>query len=183
VAVTPARLVHSLVHEAHDHRPFAHCGGAALDRARAHVADGEAARDARVRDPLLRDVVAGDDEAVLVARDRVVEPVGARRRAEEREGEIDRQAGPVLERNAVEVPVLAVQLGDFAAVADLDPEPVEVGDEVARHRLAQVGAPVQQRDQRAAARRPDRGLPGRVAAADDRHARASAGARLRRAGG
>src|SRR5205807_8626174 len=47
---------------------------------------------------------------------------------------------------------------------------VELLDQVGRHRLAQVGASVKQRDQGAAPREPHGRLAGRVASADDRDA-------------
>ena len=64
----------------------------------------------------------------------------------------------------------------------VDAVALELEDEVVGHRLAQVGPAVQQRDERAAAREPDRRLRGRVAAADDPHARRrrSAGPRAAR---
>ena len=73
---------------------------------------------------------------------------------------------PSVSVTRLELALGAVQLGDLAAVAYGDAVLCEVGDQVVRHRLAQVGAPVQQGDQRAAAREPDRRLRGRVAAAD-----------------
>ena len=76
-----------------------------------------------------------------------------------------------------------MQGGDLAAVADGDAVALELANEVVGHRLAQVGAAVQQRDERAAAGEPDGGLAGRVAAADDADARGAAELRLGRPGG
>ena len=109
---------------------------------------------------------------VLVAGDDVAEPVGARRGAEEEEEERERQPLAVAQRDGLELAVRAVQLGDLAAVANRDAVAVELEDQVVGHRLAQVGAAVQQRHERAAAREPDGGLRGRVAAADDADAAA-----------
>ena len=88
-----------------------------------------------------------------------------------------------LERDRFELAIGAVELGDLAAVAHRDAVALELADEVVGHRLAQVGAAVEQRHQRAAARQPDRGLPGGVPAADDADARGAADLRLGRPGG
>ena len=56
-----------------------------------------------------------------------------------------------------------MQLRNLAAAADSHAVALELVDEIVGHRLAQVGAAVQQRDERAAAREPDGGLAGRVA--------------------
>ncbi len=72
---------------------------------------------------------------------------------------------------------------DFAAVADRDAVALEVVDQVVGHRLGEVGAAVQEGDQGAAARQPDRRLRRRVAAADHAHPLAAAELRLGRAGG
>ena len=85
--------------------------------------------------------------------------------------------------DAVEPAVLAVQGGDFAAVADGDAVALELLDQVLGHRLAEVGAAVQEGDQRAAAGQPDGGLRGRVAAADDADPLGAAEVGLGRAGG
>ena len=58
-----------------------------------------------------------------------------------------------LQRDRLELAVLAVQLGDLAAVANRDAGALELANEVVGHRLAQVGAAVEQRHERAAARR------------------------------
>ena len=90
---------------------------------------------------------------------------------------------PVCERDRLELAVVAVQGGDLAAVANGDTVALELADQVVRHRLAQVGAAVEQRDERAAAGEPDGGLAGGVAAADDADARGAAELRLGRPGG
>src|ERR687892_1787789 len=59
-----------------------------------------------------------------------------------------------------------MQLRDLAAVADGHAVALEVADEVVGHRLTQLGAPVEQRDERPAPREPDGGLAGGVASAD-----------------
>ena len=69
-----------------------------------------------------------------------------------------------------------MQLGDFAAGANRHAVFLELCDQVLRHRLAQVGAPVQERHERAPTRERDRRLPRRVAATD--HADALSGAEL-----
>ena len=75
-----------------------------------------------------------------------------------------------------------MQGGDFAAAADRDAIAVELVHEIVRHRLAQVGAAMEQRHERAAAGEPDSGLAGRVASADHANPRGAAELRLRRAG-
>ncbi len=93
--------------------------------------------------------------------------------AEEQEQEAERQPLAVGQRDGFELrrrspcsSATSERSRTATAVA------LELLDQVLRHRLAQVGAPVQQRHQRAAARQPDRGLAGRVAAADDADPRA-----------
>ena len=101
-------------------------------------------------------------------------------RAEEEEQERERQPLAALQRDRFEVAVLAVQRGDLGAVAYGDAGTLEIENEVVGHRLAQVGAAVEQRDERAAAREPDRGLARGVATSDDRDARGAAKASLGR---
>ena len=168
--------------EADDRGALADGGGAALDRAGADVAGGVDAGDAGFEQAVGAGLGAGEDEALLVAGDRVAEPLGAGRGAEEEEEEREGEAGAVGQRHRFELVVLAVQLGDFAAVADADAVAVELVDQVVRHRLAEVGAAVQEGDEGAAAGEPDGGLAGRVAAADDPDPLAAADLRLRRAG-
>jgi hypothetical protein len=72
-----------------------------------------------------------------------------------------------LQRDRYELAVLAMQLGDLAAVVDRDAGAVELGNEVAGHRLPEVAAAVEQRHECSAAGEPDRGLTGRVAATHD----------------
>ena len=75
------------------HRALAHRAGHALDRAGAHVAGHEHAGHAGLehvgvaleRPAVGRHVGPGEDEAALVAGDHAVEPVGARRGADEHE--------------------------------------------------------------------------------------------------
>ncbi len=129
------------------------------------------------------DAGAGEDEAVVVARDRVVEPFGARQRAEEEEQERERQALAALERDRLELAVGAVERGDLAAVAHRYAVALELAHEVVGHRLAQVRSAVQQRHERAAASEPHGGLAGRVSAADDGDALGAAELRLGRPGG
>ena len=78
--------------------------------------------------------------------------------------------------------VLSVELGDLAAVADLDAVVFDLTDEVVGHRLAQVAPAMQERHERAALGEPDRSLAGGVAAADHADARRAAELRLGRAG-
>ena len=94
--------------------------------------------------------------------------------AEEEEQEEKGSRSPLGERDGLELAVLAVKRGDLASVADGDAMALEVVDQVVGHRLAEVGAAVEQGVERAAAGQPDRGLAGGVAAADDRDARAGA---------
>ena len=85
-----------------------------------------------------------------------------------------------MQRDRLELAVAAMQLHDLAAAAHRDAVAFELEHEVVGHRLAQVGAAVKQRHQRAAAAQPDRSLAGRVAAADDCNTRRAAELRLGR---
>ena len=91
--------------EAHDRRALADRGRAALDRAGADVAGGVDAGDAGLEQALGAGLGAGEDEAVLVAGDRVAEPVGAGRGAEEEEEEGERQPRAVGQRDRLELAV------------------------------------------------------------------------------
>ena len=59
-------------------------------------------------------------------------------------------AATVGQRHRLELTVRAVQLRDLAQVANLHARPLEVVDQVVGHRLAQIGASMQQRHQIAA---------------------------------
>jgi len=73
-----------------------------------------------------------------------------------------------------------VQGGDLSVVAYGDAGELELVNEVVGHRLAQVGAAVEQCHDRAAARKPDCGLAGGVATSDDGNPRCAAKVGLRR---
>jgi hypothetical protein len=75
------------VDELDGHRSFSDGGGAAFGRAGADVAGGEDAGNACLEQVVGTGCVAGEDEAVGGACDRVVKPLGARLRAEEEEEE------------------------------------------------------------------------------------------------
>ena len=83
----------------------------------------------------------------------------------------------------LELSVAAVEGGDLAAVAHGDAVALELAHEVVRHRLAQVGAAVEQGHERAAAGEPDGGLAGGVPSADDADALGAAQLGLGRPGG
>src|SRR2546430_16146243 len=80
------------VDELHRHRALTNGGGASLGRARADVTGGEDARNTGLERVLGSRSSAREDEAVIVACDRVVEPIGARLGAEEEKQERERQA-------------------------------------------------------------------------------------------
>ena len=101
---------------------------------------------------------AGEDEAPFVAMHRLVDPLGAWKRAEEQEQEREGETLAALQRDSLEPAAVAVELRDLAAVANGDARTVHLVNQVVGHRLAHVGAPVEQRHERAAAREPDRGL-------------------------
>ena len=162
------------VDELDSHRTFADGGGAAFGRAGADVTGREHTGDIGLEQVVGVRCCAGEDEAVVVAADGVVEPLGARQRAEEEEQERVSQELAALERDGREAPVLAVERSDLASVSNDDAVPLELVDQVVRHRLAEVGAAVEEGDERAATREPDGCLAGGVAAADDRDARAGA---------
>ena len=76
-----------------------------------------------------------------------------------------------------------MERGDLGPVSNGDAEPLELVNEVVGHRLAEVGAAMEEGDERAAAGEPDGCLAGGVAAADDCNARTGAEPRLGRTGG
>ena len=88
----------------------------------------------------------------------------------------------VPERRGLQLAVAARAARRSRCAANGDARPLEVVDQVVGHRLAQVGAAMEQRHERAAAGEPDRSLGGRVAAADDPDAGGAATLRLLRAG-
>src|SRR2546430_16390359 len=79
------------VDELHRHRALTNGGGASLGRARADVTSGEDARNTGLERVLGSRSSAREDEAVIVACDRVVEPIGARLGAEEEKQERERR--------------------------------------------------------------------------------------------
>src|SRR5262245_22301054 len=109
----------ALVDEGNDHRAFANGGSDPLGRPTPRVADRVDARDARLENPLRADLVAGENEAVLVAHRRVAQPVGVRLGAQEEEEVVEREAFAVHESDPAELAVLTVQLSDLASVAHL----------------------------------------------------------------
>src|SRR5437868_12376432 len=96
------------VDQLHGHRSFADGGGAALGRARADVTSREGARDGGLEEVVGTRRGTGQDEALLVAGDDVVEPLGAGACAEEQEQESEWQALAGLERDRLELAVGAV---------------------------------------------------------------------------
>src|SRR5262245_45557439 len=68
----------TVVEGADDHGPFADRGCAALDRAGAHVADGEDSGHARLEGAVCSRRWAGGDEAIVVDLERTGEPRSAR---------------------------------------------------------------------------------------------------------
>src|SRR5947209_16705543 len=109
-------------------------------------------------------------------------PVGARERAEEEEQERERQTLAVRERHSLELPTRSMKGCDLAKVAYCYAEAIEVADQIVGHRLAQIHAAMQQRDERAAAAEPYGGLGCRVSSPNDAHPLAPAELRLRRRG-
>ena len=120
--------------------PFANGGGAPFRRPGADVAGREHAGNIGLEEVVHVRCRAGDDEAVVVAADGVVEPLGARTRTEEKEHERERNAFAARERDGREVPIFAVERGDLAPISNGDAVPLELVDEVVRHRLAEVRA-------------------------------------------
>ena len=171
------------VDELHGHRAFADGRRAALGRAGADVAGREHAGNVGLQQVVHVGRGAGEDEAVAVAADGIVEPFGTRQCAEEEDQEPVGEELAGLQRDRRKVPVLAVERRDLAPVANRDAVALELVDQVVGHRLAEIGAAMEEGDQRAAPGEPDGCLPGRVAAADDRDARARAELGLGRPGG
>jgi hypothetical protein len=135
---------------------------------------------ARLKQILATDRWAGEDESVLIASDPLAKPVGAWMRTEEQKQVGERQALAARKRHRFELPSLAVQLCDLAAVTNGDAVALKLTQEVVRHRLVQIPAAVQKGDDRASASEPDRGLTGRVSPTDDGNARCAAEHPLRR---
>src|SRR4029453_16525628 len=102
--------------------------------ARAHVTRCVDAGGARLQQSLYTRVLAGEDEPVLVPGDGVSDPAGAWVRSEEESQRAEREAFTALQGHRLELAVGAVQLGDLAAVANVDAGAVEVGDQVVGHR-------------------------------------------------
>src|SRR6476659_10811501 len=120
------RTCQVLMDELDGHRPLADGGGAAFGRAGAHVAGGKDAGHARLEQVVAAGGVAGEDEAVGGARDRVAEPLRARLRAQEEEEGGEREPLAALQRDLFELALRSVEGGDLAAVADRDAVPVEL---------------------------------------------------------
>src|SRR6185503_9182185 len=102
------------VHQLHGHRSFAHCGGAALDRAGTNIAGCKYARHAGLEQVVTARCGARQDEPVLVACDRVVEPLGTRPGPEEEEEKREWESFACLECDRVEKSVVTVQRADLA---------------------------------------------------------------------
>jgi hypothetical protein len=96
------------VDELHGHRALADCRRTSFRRTGADVAGREDARHACLEQVVGTRGHPGEDEPVLVARHGVAEPVGARRRSEEEEQERERDALAALQRDRLQMPVVAV---------------------------------------------------------------------------
>jgi hypothetical protein len=142
------------------HRSLADGRGASLGEAGADIASRTDPWHARLQQIFATDLGTGEDEAVNVTSDHAAEPAGARACAEKQEQVGERHAFTAGERHGLELPILAVELCDLAAVTNGDAVALELPHEVVRHRLAQVGAAVQKCDDRASTRQPDGGLTG-----------------------
>src|SRR5581483_138269 len=99
------------VDELDRHRSFADRRRAALRRSAADVARGEDAGHARLEQVVRVRGVAGEDEAVGMASDGVVQPLGARLGAEEEEEKGERKPLAALQSDGLEPSVLAVESG------------------------------------------------------------------------
>src|SRR6185437_9463324 len=119
-----------LVHELHSHRPLAHGCRTPLAGAGPDVAGGEDAGHARLEQVVRPGGVAGEDEAVGIARDGIVQPFRARLRAEEEEKGRERELLAALQRDRLELPVYPVKGGDLTAVTDGDAVTVKLVDEI-----------------------------------------------------
>ncbi len=170
--------------------PFPDGARHALDRARAHVARDEDARHARLEQVRVAPerpagrlgVGAGQDEAALVARDDALQPVGARRGADEDEAGVDRLDGlgaaRVADVQRAQVVVLALRADRDGARAHVDVrQRGELRDQVVRHRLLERAAGEHRDPARVLAEVHGR-LAGRVRSADDDDVLVLAGAGL-----
>ena len=178
----------------HHLRAFADRAADPLDRARAHVADREDARDARLEQ--LRLVLrqragagaAGDDEAGLVQFEAALrDQAGLGFRADEHEQVLQRQ--PALLAVATVAPADGLQrVAAFELAQLLVRQQLDVGgaldavDQVARHRRRQPRAADQHDHLGRVIGQEHRRLAGRVAAADDHHRLPAADAGLDRRG-
>src|SRR5207248_3957367 len=125
------------------HRSFTDGGSAAFGRPGADVTGSEHAGDGGREQVVHVRRGAGENETIVGAGHGVVEPLGARQRAEEKEHEREGKALATDQGDGLEVPVLAVERTDLASVADGDAVPLELVDQVIRHRLAKVGTAVE----------------------------------------
>ena len=118
-------------------------------------------------------VGAGEDEAVLVARDDALEPVGVRRGADEDEAGVDVERRTRRRRRPATRSRRSRPSSPVAAIAELPRAHLDVGqrrellDEVVRHRRLQRRAAHEHRHLARVAAEVHGGLAGRVRAADD----------------
>jgi hypothetical protein len=178
------------VDQRHGHRALTDGARDALDRARPHVAGDEDARHGRLEQVRVAPqrpagglrVGAGEDEPALVARDHPLQPVGARRRADEDEARVDRlealRAVAAADAQRPHVPVLALRGERDRAGADVDVRQLcELLDQVVRHRLLQRAAD-EHRHPAGVLAEVHRRLAGGVRAADHDHVLVPARSRL-----
>src|SRR4029077_8889766 len=106
------------VDELDGHCAFADGGGAAFGRPGADVTGREHTGNVRLEQVVHVGCGAGENEAVTIAADGLVEPLGARQGAQEKEREREGKTVAAAQRDGLEVPVLAVERSDLASVAD-----------------------------------------------------------------
>ncbi len=178
------------MHQAHDHRSFAHRCRHAVQCSGSHVAGGKYAGDARLERQRLARFLPGapeggigrrvpprQHESLRVAENRRRQPVGVRPGPDEDEHGIHglhhaRSALARLQRHALDVTVaLDARQRGAGTQPDVGRRP-DLVDEVVRHRLVQARAPHRQVNLPRKPREVERTLARRVAPADDEHAAA-----------
>ena len=114
------------MHELDRHCPFPDGRGTPFGRPGADIAGREHAGDIRLEQVIRVGCRTRENEAVSVAGDGVVEPLGARERPEKQEQERERKAVAVGEGDGGQAAVLAVESRDLAPIPDSDTVPLEL---------------------------------------------------------
>ena len=169
------------VDELHRHRAFPDGGGAPLDRARTDVTGREDPGNGgleQTADPRVAPVKTKPSGRVRPRR-----PTTLCRERRRGTGTETRTPGLPSLRNVTAPSSPRFRAARPPRCGAPHTAALELQHEVVGHRLVQVASAMQQRNQCAASRKPDRRLAGRVSTTDHAHAFGAAELRLRRAGG